>query len=184
VDVLGYCLMTNHVHLVMIPAATTSLAKAMREINVRYAQYRNAIERGNGHLWQSRFYSCPVDPARLGSVMRYVELNPVRARLAPAAEQFEWSSARAHVGHQDGAAVLALADWKRCWAPDEWGEILKVELEETSAIREATYGGRPLGSSQFVEDLEKFLGRRLKRGSPGRPSNKTKAVAAGEQEIN
>ena len=156
-DVLGYCLMTNHVHLVVIPAAEVSLAKAMREINMRYAQYRNAIEHGNGHLWQSRYYSCPVDPARLGSLMRYVELNPVRARLVPAAAQYEWSSARAHLGGEDTLNLLAQAEWKRCWTSDEWARILDAGDEERDGIREATYAGRPLGSSEFVEELEKFL---------------------------
>ena len=93
----------------MVPSAQLSLAKAMREINMRYAQYRNAIEHGNGHLWQSRFYSCPVDPARLASVMRYVELNPVRAGLVLTPDQYDWSSARAHLGGEDTTSVLALA---------------------------------------------------------------------------
>ena len=81
VAVLGYCLMTNHVHLVLIPAHASSLAKLLREAQMRYSQYRHAVERGNGHLWQSRYYSCPVEPDRLGALMRYVELNPVRAGL-------------------------------------------------------------------------------------------------------
>jgi putative transposase len=176
VEVLGYCLMTNHVHLVVIPGAEPRLAKAMREIHMRYAQYRNAIEHGNGHLWQSRYYSCPVDHARLGSLMRYVELNPVRAGLVAAAEQYDWSSARAHLGGEDAADVLAQGEWKRCWTAEEWGTILNTDDQEGSRIREATYGGRPWGSSQFVEQLETFLGRRLKRGAPGRPKNGIAAV--------
>ncbi len=179
-DVLGYCLMTNHVHLVVIPAAELALAKAMREINMRYAQYRNAIEHGNGHLWQSRYYSCPVDPARLGNVMRYVELNPVRARLVPAAAQYEWSSARAHLGGEDTLNLLAQAEWKTCWTSDEWARILEAGDEERDNIREATYAGRPLGSSEFVAELEKFLDRRLKKGSPGRPKTRPVTEAVGE----
>jgi putative transposase len=172
--------MTNHVHLVVIPAAELSLAKAMREINMRYAQYRNAIEHGNGHLWQSRYYSCPVDPARLGNLMRYVELNPVRARLVPAAAQYEWSSARAHLGGEDAVNLLAQAEWKKCWTSEEWARILDAGDEQRDEIREATYGGRPLGSSEFVEELEKFRQPRLKKGSPGRRKNCPTTAAVGE----
>ncbi len=96
VDVLGYCLMTNHVHLVLMPHVETALAKIMREVSMRYSQFRNAVEHGTGHLWQSRYYSCVIEPVRLASVMRYVELNPVRAGMVARAEEYGWSSARAH----------------------------------------------------------------------------------------
>jgi putative transposase len=112
--------------------------------------------------------------------MRYVELNPVRARLVPAAAQYEWSSARAHLGGEDAMSLLAQEEWKRCWTSDEWARILERDDEERNDIREATYGGRPLGSSEFVAELEKFLGRRLKKGSPGRPKNRPTTAAAGE----
>jgi putative transposase len=168
-EVLGYCLMTNHVHLVLIPATQPSLPKAMREINMRYAQYRNAIERGNGHLWQSRYYSCPVEPARLGTLMRYVELNPVRAGMVPAAALYDWSSARVHLGGENTTGTLALVEWKQSWTAEDWAQILASGGEEAGAIREATYGGRPLGSNQFVQEVETFLCRRLQRGAPGRP---------------
>jgi putative transposase len=80
-DLLTYCLMTNHVHLVLLPYRAEALPKLMRELQMRYSQYRHAVERGNGHLWQGRYYSCPIDPERLAVVSRYVELNPVRAGL-------------------------------------------------------------------------------------------------------
>src|SRR5438105_1524342 len=102
--------MTNHVHLVLIPTVATTLAKTLREVNMRYAQYRNAIERSNGHLWQSRYYSCAVEPDHLGSVMRYVELNPVRAGLVAEPDAYAWSSARAHLSRdpQDAEAMLEM----------------------------------------------------------------------------
>jgi putative transposase len=77
VEILGYCLMTNHVHLVAIPAAAGSLARLMRAVQMRYSQYRHALEAGSGHVWQGRYYSCPVEPACFAAVMRYVELNPL-----------------------------------------------------------------------------------------------------------
>lgn len=92
VGVLGYCLMTNHVHLVLQPDTDVGLAKMLRVVHMRYAQYRNALEDGNGHIWQSRYYSCPIQPSRLGDVIRYVELNTVRAGLVAEAQLHCWSS--------------------------------------------------------------------------------------------
>jgi len=177
VQVLGFCLMTNHVHLVLLPERTQGMAKTMREVQMRYSQYRHAVERGNGHLWQSRYYSCPVDPARLGGVMRYVELNPVRAALVERAEAHPWSSAAAHIGSGDRWNLLALAEWNQCWTAQEWGEILRDGTEERASIRTATYGGRPLGSEEFVTRIEAYLNRRLKPGAPGRPKRETARLA-------
>ncbi|MEQ1884974.1 MAG: transposase [Bryobacteraceae bacterium] len=169
VQVLGFCLMTNHVHLILQPEHPNGLAKMMREVQMRYSQFRHALERGNGHLWQSRYYSCPVEPDRLASVMRYVELNPVRAKISETAEAYPWSSASVHLGAPDARALLTLASWSNTWKPDEWSAVLHRAERETHAIREATYGGRPLGSPHFIETLETTLQRPLKRGTPGRP---------------
>jgi len=169
VDVLGYCLMTNHVHLVLLPGRAESLARLLRQVQMRYSQYRHALERGSGHLWQSRYYSCPVAPEQLGAVMRYVELNPVRAGLVAEAIDHRWSSAAVHVGGSDEYGIVSLEDWRRGWTPEEWAAVLREGKEEGAAIREATFAGRPLGPDEFVGRLETYLGRRLKRGSPGRP---------------
>ena len=173
-DVLGYCLMTNHVHLVVTPLACTSLGKTLREVNMRYSQYRNAIEQANGHLWQARFYSCPIDPTRLDTVMRYVELNPVKAGIVTEAERYPWSSAAAHLGGSDRSNMLAMTDWFEDWTGRKWAQVLRSGADESVAIREATYSGRPLGSDAFVERLEQFLDRRLRRRPPGRPRGEGK----------
>lgn len=106
--ILGYCLMTNHVHLVAWPQHPDSLAKTLREVHGRYARYRNAIERVTGHLWQSRYYSCAVEGVGLASLMRYVELNPVRATLVRSAADYAWSSAVTHLGGKDAAELVDL----------------------------------------------------------------------------
>ncbi len=178
VEVLGYCLMTNHVHLVLLPSRAESFAKLMREVQMRYSQYRHAIERGGGHLWQGRYYSCPVDPERLAAVMSYVELNPVRAGMVAEAVAYRWSSAAAHLGQSDAHDVLSTRDWCRCWTAAEWATVLSEGTDEGASIREATYGGRPLGSAEFVGRLEAYWGRRLKRGSPGRPKRIVNVLAA------
>ena len=184
VEVLGYCLMTNHVHLVLIPAEPPSLAKLLREVQMRYSQYRHAVERGNGHLWQSRYYSCPVEPDRLGAVMRYVELNPVRAGLAREAVLYPWSSAAAHLRGSDPRGLLSLTDWRKCWTPEEWRMILTSGRDEASAIRDATFSGRPFGSDDFIGRLEEHVGRCLRRGLPGRPRRElAHAVQASGAEV-
>jgi putative transposase len=125
VDVLGFCLMTNHVHLVLVPHQPELLAKLLRYVQMRYSQYRHALERGSGHLWQSRYYSCPVQPERLGSVMRYLEMNPVRAGLIADAAHYPWSSAAIHLGADDPWGLLAMTDWRQCWTAQEWRLVLK-----------------------------------------------------------
>jgi putative transposase len=171
--VLGFCLMTNHVHLVVVPGRPDSMARVFREVNGRYGQYRNAIDRSTGHVWQSRFYSCALEPVRLGAVLRYVELNPVRAGLVRNAEDFAASSAAIHLGAHDPLELVDLALWRSTWTEKEWAEVLLAGVDESEAIREATYGGRPLGSGEFVARLEALSERRLTRGKPGGKASAT-----------
>jgi len=177
--ILGYCLMTNHVHLVVVPERERSLASTLREVHGRYARYRNAIERGSGHLWQNRYYSCAFEGVRLASVMRYVELNPVRAAIVESAGDFAWSSALMHLGGADALRLLDLEAWQREWSPQDWSQWLREGEEEAAAIREATHTGRVLGSAGFVAELERMLERPLAPGSPGRPKKERADVAAG-----
>jgi REP element-mobilizing transposase RayT len=96
-SLLGYCLMSNHVHLIAVPRVAAALAQSLKHTHGRYASYWNARGPSSGHVWQGRFYSCPLDDSHLWQALRYVELNPVRAGLIVAPEQWQWSSARAHV---------------------------------------------------------------------------------------
>lgn len=98
VTFLGYCLMSNHVHLVLVPLKADGLAEALKHTHGRYASYWNAVHRSSGHLWQGRFYSCPLGPAHLWQTLRYTELNPVRAGLVKDAASWPWSSAAVHLG--------------------------------------------------------------------------------------
>jgi putative transposase len=178
--ILGYCLMTNHVHLVALPHHPDSLAKTLREVHGRYARYRNAIERVTGHLWQSRYYSCPLEGLRLASLMRYVELNPVRATLVRSAADYAWSSAVMHLGGTDAAGLVDLEQWRKEWTPEEWARWLgqdEQRIEEAREIRDATHAGRPLGSAEFVRGLEQRCERKLTPGKAGRP-RKAQALAA------
>ncbi|MGB7161246.1 MAG: transposase, partial [Tepidisphaeraceae bacterium] len=106
VAILGYCLMGNHVHLVVIPATADALAKAIGRTHWLYAQYVNRSHGRSGHLWQNRFYSCALDDEHTVFAMRYVEWNPVRARICRAARRYRWSSAAAHCLGRDGQGLL------------------------------------------------------------------------------
>lgn len=101
----GYCLMSNHVHYVAIPEQPDSLALTLKNTHGRHATHLNVCHSSSGHVWQGRFYSCPLDMAHLWAALRYVELNPVRARLVDEADQYPWSSAAAHCGTAPGRRV-------------------------------------------------------------------------------
>ena len=152
-DILAYCLMPNHIHVLCVPEGEESLAICFRRTHGRYAQYLNARRQRSGHLWQNRFYSCPLDDAHLWTALRYIELNPVRAGLVANAEDFPFSSAAAHLSGRDLARILDMEFWKGSGRDRSWAEMLKIEQNEADrkALRKATYAGRPFGSEEFVQ---------------------------------
>src|SRR5690606_5977550 len=99
--ILGYCLMTNHVHLIATPAREDSLNLAIGRTHFIYTQYINRLHGRSGHLWQGRFLSCPMDDAHAVRGMCYVERNPVRAKMTRVPWTYRWSSAAAHTGGAD-----------------------------------------------------------------------------------
>ena len=128
--ILCYCLMRNHIHLIGVPQHEDSLAVCLRRSHGRYAQYLNGRRGRTGHLWQNRFYSCPVEGTHLWTALRYVELNPVRAGLVGLPEEYEWSSAVAHLGGKDSAGLLDLDFWKECGGVPFWQQLLHSEEDE------------------------------------------------------
>ena len=167
--------MTNHVHIVAIPETNSSMAYTFRHAHGRFAQYWNTEQKRNGHLWQNRYYSCAVEEAAVGRVIAYVETNPVRAGMVKYAGDFEWSSARAHLGQVTDEQILDADWWRVHWTALEWKQTLlnlseqkQDQEQELRAIREATYTGRPLGSQAFVAALGEKLGRELGARPGGR----------------
>ena len=112
VSLIGYCLMSNHVHMVAIPHKMDGLARALKDTHGRYAAYWNAGHNSSGHVWQGRYYSCPLDQSHLWEALRYTELNPVRAGLVTAAESWIWSSAAAHCGTEVADGCLEMEMWR------------------------------------------------------------------------
>jgi len=157
----SYCLMTNHIHLVCIPKDKKALSATMDTLFGKYATYFNEKYGLNGHLWQGRYYSCPLDKQAFWDVVRYVERNPVRAAMTTYAEQYPWSSAAVHCGSTMDELVDPLPEfpcfirsWSQWLREDEDPDLLR-------AIRRKTKTGVPHGPEEFLSALEKRLGRRL-----------------------
>jgi len=170
-EVLGYCLMSNHIHLVAIPHEEDSLAKGIGRTHFRYSQYINRFHRRSGHLWQGRFYSCALDGRHLWVAMKYIELNPVRARLCRRAWLYDWSSAAAHTDEGARSDLLNLSWWYKEFSAKAWRRELSEGLteEEVARVRTRTHTGRPLGGDAFLSRVESLLGRRVRPLPVGRP---------------
>jgi putative transposase len=148
VGIVAYGLMDNHIHLVVIPRQAASLAQAIGIAHRQYAQHVNSLCEKQGHLWQSRFFSCPLDERHMFRATRYVERNPVRAGLVARADEYPWSSARAHTGQADAAGLVWPGWLERRYTPDRWREILGADEpdEHLELLRRHTGAGEPLGS--------------------------------------
>ena len=168
VRILAWCLMTNHVHLVVIPEAADSLATLLRRVHGRYAQMLNARQNRTGHLFQNRYFSCALEKSHLWRALAYVERNPVRAGMVERPEQYRWSSAAIHVGlEKDRLGLLDLNFWKESGGAEGWQQLLMTpeELSELRLLRRCTYAGRPFGSEDFVVQMEARFQRRWRRWS-------------------
>ena len=167
VEVWAYCLMPNHVHLILCPATRDGLALALGAAHRRWANFVNARGRWRGHLFDGRFASVAMDEDHLISAVRYVAMNPVRAGLAARAQDWPWSSVRAHLAGEDDGLVAVAPVLSR--AP-HFAELIEGDGESPAfaAIRAAEHTGRPLGPADFVADLERRLGRPVARRAPGR----------------
>ncbi len=177
VEVWAYCLMPNHVHLIVVPSTERALRAAVGEAHRRYTVMVNAREGWRGCLWQGRFASFPMAPGHLFNGTRYVELNPVRAGLVTRPEDWRHSSACAHLAGRNDGLVEPRALLQRF---GDWRTFLSVGLSQdpVDEIRRHERTGRPLGDAGFLERLEATVGRRLRRRKPGPAPGKPNARAA------
>ena len=166
VKVWSYCLMSNHVHLIVVPETEDGLRRAIGEAHRRYTRHINFQKGWKGHLWQGRFASFPLDEKYLIATARYIALNPVRAGITKRPEDYRWSSARAFLDGEDDILVKVepltsiVGDW---WKLFRSG----MAEEDLEAIRSHERSGRPLGSDDFLTRLEKMTNRLLKKKKPG-----------------
>ncbi|RJQ46942.1 MAG: transposase [Nitrospiraceae bacterium] len=169
-QILVYCLMTNHVHLLVKPHEEKSLCKMMQGITLCYTQYVNRKYKRTGRLWESRYHSCIVDNEKyLWAVARYIEQNPVRAKIVRMVDEFPYSSACAHLnGTKDEIIGEPLFDEKQ---GKDYAEFVRTSIpeDEMNEIRYFTRTGRPLGKEQFVGEMENKFQRRMFPLPRGRP---------------
>jgi putative transposase len=179
----AWCLMSSHVHFVVVAEREDSLSRGIGLAHRRFAAWLNARHGWLGHLWANRFFSTPLDETHLWRAVRYVERNPVRAGLVARAEEWPWSSARSRVeGSPDPLLAPGwpepqrLAGWSEWLAEPDDGELVE-------RLRRCTQTGRPCGFPDFVTALESALNRALaprKRGPKPRPRSNATADGDGE----
>jgi len=162
----SYCLMPNHVHLIVVPSDEDGLRRTFADAHRRYTGFINARRRWTGHLWQGRYGAVAMDEAHLMAAARYVALNPVRARLVETADEWQWSSVRAHLAGQDDDLVEVAPLLGRC---GDFASFLggPEDQQATRALRIAETTGRPAGTPEWVRAIEERSGRSLaprKRG--------------------
>ncbi len=173
-ELLAYCLMSNHVHMVSIPRSVDSIARVLQTLHMRHSQSVNAREGWSGHLWQGRFFSTPLDDAHLWAAVRYAELNPVRAGIVKCAQEYPWSSAAFHLGLRSDRYINTAGEWGV--AVQGWPEALAASGDEQleDLIRLRTKTGFPCGDSAFVERIAAISGRDLTIRPVGRPRKEQK----------
>lgn len=173
VDIWNYCLMTNHVHLIVTPREHSNLSRAIGEAHKRYTRHINFRENWRGYLWQGRFSSFPMEENYLLAASAYVELNPVRAGMVKKPWDYRWSSVHAYLsGQSDGIVTLQPL---RSMVSD-WRQFLNERMGQgESEFEQHERTGRPLGSDAFIRHVSQLLGRDLMPKKPGpRPKTRDK----------
>jgi len=180
VKVYAWCLMTNHVHLLLEPSNATSLGLLMKRLSGRQTRHRNRLEQRSGTLWEGRYKSSLVqDDGYLLACCRYIELNPVRAHIVAAPEDYRWSSCRARLGYAT-SSILDLDPCYRELAAEEsarrerYGEFLQSAIPEGewALIRRAVQRGQLTGNEAFRQQVAETLHRRIENRGPGRPATR------------
>ena len=179
-EVWAYCLMPNHVHIVLTPSDEDGLWRTFGELHRRYTGYVNARRRMTGHLWQGRYGSVAMDEAHFVMALRYVSLNPVRAGLVKRPQKWAWSSVRAHWAGKDDHVVRVAPALERV---GDFAAFLGEEFDEAlsyAGLRKAESVGRPVGSKAWLAEMEARTGKVLAAGKRGPKSSATGDGATGD----
>lgn len=182
VRVYAYCLMTNHVHLLLSPSDHKGLGLLMKRLAGRQTRYRNKLEGRSGTLWESRYRSSVVHVEQyLLACIRYIELNPVRAKIVEKPGDYTWSSFAARVGNSDCSwldpfpGIETLISGREGVANGYASYIESAIPEgEWELIRSAVRRGQLTGDTRFTEAVQKIIGRRIEYRGQGRPSKHPK----------
>jgi len=167
VAVWSWVLMPNHVHLILVPDHVDALRAALSKVHRAYAGRIHAREKRTGHFWQGRFGCAAMDEPHLLAALRYVAMNPVRARLVKRAEDWRWSSVHALRNPAGGDGLTETAPVLER-VPDYAALLCSGEDQSlTAALRKSEMTGRPLGSSDFLDRAETILGRSPRPGKRG-----------------
>ena len=184
----AYCLMTNHVHLLLTPETAESCARLIKQVGQLYSQYVNRTYRRTGGVWEGRFRSCLVQSEEyLLACYRYIELNPVRAGLVARPDEYLWSSFGENAKNCRSTGLLTPhAEYLRLGTTAGERRRSYNELfgsfsadDRVEEIRTATNGGYALGSKQFPKAVAQAIGRRVHKGKTGRPAS---SVQGSEQQ--
>lgn len=179
-EVHAYCLMTNHVHLLLTPSAAQACTSLMRDLGQRYVQYFNRHYGRTGTLWEGRYGSFIAESARyVMACYRYIELNPVDAGMVEKPGDYPWSSYAANTGMRADRLVTPNPEYLALGNAAEsrhaaYARMVDDGIEPSllKEIREAESTGYPLASDAFKAELALRLGRKIEPGRPGRPGNR------------
>lgn len=173
ISIWAYCLMDNHVHLIAVPKHKTSFADGFSESQKRYSRRINFRENWRGHLWDGRFKSYPLSESHMYAAIRYVERNPVRAKIVKQPWEYSWSSAKAHVKKSKDRVVDSSFLTEEI---TDWASYIREDDNKNDLVlfRNHSNTGRPLGDKRFIELLEEITERRLQRKKPGPKKDKHK----------
>jgi putative transposase len=166
-DIICYCLMTNHTHLLVVPRMKESLEKTFKPLHLRYSQRLNKRNNTVGLNWQGRFFSSPLDVDHSFYCVQYILLNPVRAKLVDKMEDYPWSSARAHLFGEPNPYLSANKNFLEM-ASNSAREVRyncldsSKQRERCSIISRNTKMNIPCGERRFIESLEQTTGRVLR----------------------
>ena len=183
-QVHAYVLMTNHVHLLLSAASRTGPSVLMRRLGQHYVQYFNRRHERSGTLWEGRFRSSLVDNEHyLLTCQRYIELNPVRARMVESPEDYPWSSYRANALGTDDPLITPHLIYTGLGSHSEerraaYRHLFRDGLSEQllTQIRHACNSSRPLGPETFVEEIAKIAGKKPPRQRGRRPRSTEKQM--------
>lgn len=165
--IAAYCLMPNHIHLIGVPEHKDSLGNALQVCHSLYVQKFNEKYEKRGHLWEERPWSCPMDESYSWAAVRYVERNPVAAKMVARVEDYPWGSAPARCGLKTDP--LLTSEWPPTTMIGDWSAWLggPPDIEIERQIRKSTFTGRPCGSDEFMKHAEAVVGRLLTPQKPG-----------------